>query len=405
MTGVLSREDIVIRRRGGPPPGSQPVEVVERKGLGHPDTLCDAVAERVSVRLCRHYLDRAGIILHHNVDKVLLCGGASRPTFGGGEILQPIEIVLAGRATRQWRNETVPVDAIAVEACREVLRERLPELDVERHVRVASRIRPGSTDLTRLFGRGDGVPPANDTSCGAGFAPRTELERVVLEVERELSRAETRLEHPAVGSDIKVMGVRRGERIALTVGCAFVGRHLASLDRYLQEKEAVGARVARIAADRTGREVEVAVNAADDVASGDVFLTVSGTSAEAGDDGEVGRGNRTSGLITPYRRMTLEAAAGKNPVSHVGKLYHVVAERIAAGLVRDVPGVRGAECLLVSRIGRPVDEPQVVDVELTLAEGVEAEDVRAAVERQVRERLAGIPELREEILAGRVLLF
>ena len=64
-------------------PNRQEIEIVERKGLGHPDTLCDAIAERICVRLCRWYLDRCATVLHHNVDKVLLCAGASRPSFGG----------------------------------------------------------------------------------------------------------------------------------------------------------------------------------------------------------------------------------------------------------------------------------------------------------------------------------
>lgn len=402
---MLSRENLVIRAREGAEPESMPVEVVERKGLGHPDTLCDAVAEQICVRLCRHYLDRFGVILHHNVDKVLLCGGAARAAFGGGEIVEPMEFYLAGRATRQWQGETVPVDEIAVDACREILKERLPELDVERHARITSRIRPGSTDLTRLFGRGDGVPFANDTSCGTGFAPLTDLERVVLEVERHLNRRETKREHPAIGSDIKVMGVRRENRIELTIGCAFIGRHLASIDEYVKEKQALSGVVVTTVAGITKCHVEAAINAADDIAAGDVFLTVIGTSAEAGDDGEVGRGNRTSGLITPYRLMTMEAAAGKNPVSHVGKLYNVLADRIAAGLVRDAPGIRGASCLLVSQIGRPVDEPRAADIELVLTDAVRIDDVRSLVERKVREQLGNLRELRDEILQGRVALY
>src|SRR5688572_26177667 len=135
----------------------QPIEVVERKGRGHPDTLCDAISERICVRLCRYYLSRFGVILHHNVDKVLLCGGHSRATFGEGEIVEPMEFYLAGRATRQWRSDEVPVDEIAVDACKEVLRETLPELDLSRDVRIIPRIRHGSTDLTRLFERGSGT--------------------------------------------------------------------------------------------------------------------------------------------------------------------------------------------------------------------------------------------------------
>jgi S-adenosylmethionine synthetase len=402
---MLVPENLVIRAREGRTPGSLPVEVVERKGLGHPDTLCDAVAERISVRLCRHYLDRFGTILHHNVDKVLLCGGASRPSFGGGEIITPIEIYLSGRATRHWRNQAILVDEIAVDACKEILKERVPEIDIDEHVRITSRIRAGSTDLTHLFGKGDGVPRANDTSCGTGFAPLTDLERVVLAVERQLNDPEIKRKRPAIGSDIKVMGVRRGDHISLTVGCAFIGRHLSSIDAYQAEKQAVLALVVEAAGNVTKRRVDAVVNAADDVAAGAVFLTVIGTSAEAGDDGEVGRGNRTGGLITPYRSMTMEASAGKNPVSHVGKLYNVLADRIAGGLVRDVPGVGGASCLLVSQIGRPVDEPQVVDIELVLENAVRAEDVRAPIEREVTEQLGKMVALREELLRERVALY
>ncbi len=54
---------------------SDDVEVVERKGAGHPDTICDALAETLSRNLCREYQSRFGYILHHNVDKALLCGG------------------------------------------------------------------------------------------------------------------------------------------------------------------------------------------------------------------------------------------------------------------------------------------------------------------------------------------
>ena len=91
------------------------VEVVERKGAGHPDTICDALAEEFSRNLCREYLRRTGRVLHHNVDKALLCGGAARPAFGGGELLEPIEIHLAGRAVREFKGVKAPVEEIAVE--------------------------------------------------------------------------------------------------------------------------------------------------------------------------------------------------------------------------------------------------------------------------------------------------
>jgi S-adenosylmethionine synthetase len=235
-----------------------------------------------------------------------------------------MEFYLAGRATHRWRGEEIPVDEIAAEACKEVLRETLPDLDTSRDVRITSRIRDGSTDLTRLFERGSGTALANDTSCGAGFAPATALERIVLGVAQRLNSAETQRAYPAVGSDVKVMGVRVDQRVMLTIGCAMIARHVAGMDEYANLKDTARDLALNAARELGDLEVTALLNAADDMAAGEVFLTVSGTSAEAGDDGETGRGNRVNGLICPYRSMTMEAAAGKNPLTHVGKLYNVI---------------------------------------------------------------------------------
>jgi len=125
---------------------AQPVEIVERKGLGHPDTICDALAEEVGLALSRAYLERFGLVLHHNVDKVLLVGGRSAPAFGGGVVLEPIAITIAGRATHEFGGVSLPVDAIAREASATWLRVHLHAVDVERHIRVATAIRPGSPE-------------------------------------------------------------------------------------------------------------------------------------------------------------------------------------------------------------------------------------------------------------------
>src|SRR5689334_10984614 len=262
---VRTADRLLVRSLRGWLPGRQPLEIVERKGLGHPDTLCDAISERICARLCRYYRDRFGVILHHNVDKVLLCGGASRPAFRGGEITVPMELYLAGRAARTWRGEEIPVDDIAVEACQDVLRETLPSVDASRHVRIVPRIRHGSVDLVQLFARGGGVALANDTSCGAGFAPATDLERIVLGVEQRLNSSEIHGAHPGVGSDIKVMGVRHDRRVWLTVGCAILGRHVPSLSDYVALKHALHALAVEAANEVSALEVDATINAADDL--------------------------------------------------------------------------------------------------------------------------------------------
>jgi S-adenosylmethionine synthetase len=397
--------ELVIRTRESGAPGSQPVEIVERKGLGHPDTICDGIAEHVCVRLCRYYLDHVGLILHHNVDKILLCGGAARPAFGGGEVLEPMAIYLAGRATEEYAGRRIPVHDIAIEACRDWLRAHIDLLDVDRHVQIISRLRPGSSDLARIFARGGDRPLANDTSCGAGFAPLTDLEKTVLAVERALNSPETKHAHPEIGTDIKVMGVRHERRIHLTIGCAFVGRFISGIDDYARKKATAHALAISAAGAVTTLDIDAVINPADDLDHGEVYLTVTGTSAEAGDDGEVGRGNRVGGLITPYRVMTLEAAAGKNPVSHVGKLYQLVAGRIASSITTELHGVDDATCVIVSQIGRPVDDPQVADIGLGTAGAPLSSTLRAAVADITRTQLGRMNALREDLLAERLMLY
>jgi S-adenosylmethionine synthetase len=161
-----------------------------------------------------------------------------------------------------------------------------------------------------------------------------------------------------------------------------------------------------VAATKNGFDaVTVSVNAADDPSAKSVFLTVSGTSAESGDDGEVGRGNRVNGLITPGRPMTLEAAAGKNPVSHVGKLYNVAAHEIARDIVAELPIVTYVECILVSRIGRRIDAPVSVDVRLRLEGDAPLSHVATRVQELVQNNLTRLPSLSSRIASGTVMLF
>jgi S-adenosylmethionine synthetase len=387
-----------------PPPAALPLEIVERKGVGHPDTICDAIVEQLSVDLSRAYLDRFGSIQHHNVDKGLLWGGAARPAFGGGEICAPIELHVGGRATMAMGGTVVPVDEIAIEGARAWLRAHLRFLDPERHVRVVPHLRPTSPELTALFRcqARDGVPLANDTSFGVGFAPLDELEQVVLAVERRLNSASVKHGHPAIGEDVKVMGARRGAAIAITVACAIVDRHVATLADYVAVRESIRALALDAARDVSAAPLDVQVNTADGDTWDRVYLTVTGLSAESGDDGQVGRGNRLNGLITPYRPMSLEAVAGKNPVTHVGKLYNVVADRAARAVVADVPGVVEAQCFLLSRVGRPIAEPQVFEVKVRLVDPGALAALAPRIAERADAELARIQTVWRDAVEGRL---
>jgi S-adenosylmethionine synthetase len=152
----------------------------------------------------------------------------------------------------------------------------------------------------------------------------------------------------------------------------------------------------------TQMQLTVRVNAADDVPRGNVFLTVTGTSAESGDDGQTGRGNRANGLITPFRPMTLEALAGKNPITHVGKLYNAAASRLAAALVAEVPGILDAECHLVSEIGTPIDDPKLALIRVRGADRCLARDTEQTIRGIAEREITGIASLWERFLVGAI---
>lgn len=200
------------------------------------------------------------------------------------------------------------------------------------------------------------------------------------------------------------MGIRHEGRIHLTIGCAFVGRFVSGLNEYVNKKETARA-IAIAARAVTTLDIEATINAGDNLDKGDVFLTVTGTSAEAGDDGEAGRGNRVSGLITPYRVMTIEAAAGKNPVSHIGKLYNLLAARIASALTAEMRSVEDAACVIVSQIGCPVHDPQLVDIRLTAGDAPLSTVLAAEVKDVVHSQLGLINILQNELLSEQVTLY
>jgi S-adenosylmethionine synthetase len=394
--------EIVIREND-----SDYVEVVERKCAGHPDHICDALVETFSRGLCHEYQQRCGRILHHNVDKALLCSGSASPVFNGGVLLSPIKIILAGQATATLGGKAIPVREIAVEGCREWLGRNLHALDPKRDVDIDVLVRPGSVALQDLFLRrsGAGAALANDTSIGVGYAPLSALERLVLKVDETLHARDRRRENLSWGEDIKIMAVRRGSDIALTVSCAMIGRFLANIDHYFEQKALLAGTIQSIAKACGFPETRVTVNGADDRAAGSIYLTVTGTSAESGDDGQVGRGNRVNGLITPYRSMSLEAAAGKNPASHVGKVYNVLAIRIAETVVSNLPAVERAQCLLVSQIGTPVSDPSLVDIRLAMKDDTPVSATESRVAELAREAIADLPRLVALIVSGEISLY
>ena len=383
----------------------QEIELVERKCIGHPDSLADGVAESISRALSMAYLEECGAILHHNTDQGEIVAGESIPKYGGGKVMRPIYMLIDGRATREFDGITIPTDAIALETARNYFRTTLSNLNLDRDIIIDCRLGTGSTDLRDVFRPCQGTAPrANDTSFGVGHAPFSETETIVRELSDSIDNT-LRPRCPAIGQDIKIMGLRDGDSITLTIACAIVDRYCSGLSQYLEYKEILREHAEVLARDYTQRNVVVQVNTADDINTGSVFLTVTGTSAEMGDDGSVGRGNRCNGLITPNRPMSMEATSGKNPVNHIGKIYNILSTTLAQECAREVDGIEEIYIRLLSQIGHPIDQPLVAGIQVLPRPGVSLTEIRGDIEGIIDAGLADVTCITEKIIRGEVRTF
>ncbi|MGC9104655.1 MAG: methionine adenosyltransferase [Candidatus Methanodesulfokora sp.] len=388
------------------PMDEQPVEIVERKGIGHPDTICDSIMEEVSVELNREYLKRVGGILHYNADKSLLVAGEAEVKFGGGKVKKPMLLVIGDRATNFYAGEEIPIGEIAIRAVKRWIKENLRYVDPEEHVQYMVELRPGSAELTDIFRRSEGkLMGANDTSAAVGYAPLSSMERLVLEVEKMLNSRDFKKSFPEVGEDIKVMGYRVKNNVNLTIAVAFVDRYIGSEDEYFKRKEEVLEAVNSYLRKFSEFEsIKVEMNTLDVRGRGEngVYLTVLGTSADSADSGEVGRGNGVNGLIPLMRPRSSEAAAGKNPVSHVGKTYNILTHKIAERVVEEVPDVREVFIWLVSRIGKPVDQPDMAAAEVVMRPQRSLRDVREKISDIINRELERMPQFIDNLIENRL---
>ncbi|MFA4861343.1 methionine adenosyltransferase [Methanoregula sp.] len=383
----------------------QRIELVERKCLGHPDSLADGIAESISQALCKTYLDEFGFVLHHNTDQGEVVAGESSPKFGGGRMIRPIYVLIDGRATKQFDGVTLPTDAVAVEAAYKYIHKILPELNLNRDVMIDCRLGTGSTDLRDVFKPSQGkVPRSNDTSFGVGHAPFSEVETIIKN-SAEYIDTKLRKKYPAIGQDIKIMGLRDGNTITLTIACAIVDRYCKDIREYSEYMSLLNDEITAIAKKSTKRKVLVHVNTADDIKKKSVFLTVTGTSAEMGDDGSVGRGNRCNGLITPNRPMSMEATSGKNPINHIGKIYNLLSTQVARECVTKVDGIEEMYVRLLSQIGKPIDQPLVASIQVLPKSGVKLKDINADILEIVDYQLANVTSITEKVIEGKLKTF
>ncbi len=399
----MSIEELTIETIGRMPVEDQAVEIVERKGVGHPDYICDAAMESVSIALSREYLKRFGEVLHHNIDKGLLVAGSVEKRFGGGRVLKPMELIIGDRATFSAGDIKIPVRRITREAVRDWFRRNLANVDPERDLKIRVVLQPGSVELQDIFKRRGRLKGANDTSAAVGYAPFTLTERAVFDCERYINSPEFKRRFPETGEDVKVMGVRRGRALDLTIACPLLAGYIRSEKEYFSRKEKVRASIRRFLSRYPFKEIKVNLNTLDRRGHGveGVYLSLLGTSAEDADSGQVGRGNRVNGVISLNRPMGTEAAAGKNPVSHVGKIYTILAHRMAEDIYGRVEGLKEVYVWLISRIGEPIDRPRHLSVQIVTGPGFAERTAKRRIASIVKEHLCSLTAFVDDLSMGR----
>jgi S-adenosylmethionine synthetase len=397
--------NIMVNGSKRTPLEKQQIEIVERKGVGHPDSICDAIMDQVSVGLSRAYLEKFGTIMHHNADKSLLVAGNVECRFGGGVMKEPMLLIFGDRATFEVDGERIPVEEIAIQTAKDWLKENLRFVDPEEHMKYQVELKPGSQGLTDIFKRNECMMGANDTSAAVGYAPMTRTENMVLDTERYVNSGDFKKRFPEAGEDVKVMGFRNGANLNLTVAMAFVDRFVESEKDYMRKKADIQADVQEWAnAKGAFEKVNIYVNTLDVEGRGvdGVYLTVLGTCADGADSGQVGRGNKVNGVISLNRPIGTEAAAGKNPVSHVGKIYNALTHQIARSVCEQVPEVEETYIWLLSQIGKPIDQPAIAAAQVVMNSGCSLEKVQGRITEVIDGELANIEDFCKQLAYGKI---
>ena len=398
--------NILVNDSKRTPLEKQPIEIVERKGVGHPDSMCDAIMDQVSVELSKAYLKEFGAILHHNTDKSLLVAGDVECMFGGGVVKEPMLLIFGDRATFEANGKEIPVNDIAINTAKKWLKENLRFVDPEKHMKYQIAIRHGSQGLTDIFKRETCMFGANDTSAAVGYAPLTRTENMVLTTERYMNSKEFKDRFPMSGEDIKVMGYKDGNVLNLTICNAFVDHLVSDIKDYMRRKEEIIADVQEwVNAKGAFDKVNVYINTldVDDRGVDGVFLTVLGTCADGADSGQVGRGNKVNGVISLNRPIGTEAAAGKNPVSHVGKIYNALTHQIARSICSQVPEVAETVVWLLSQIGLPIDQPAIAAAQVVMNDGATLDKkIQSRINEVIDAELANIEDFCEKLTYGKI---
>lgn len=353
------------------PIGKQPFEIVERKGLGHPDTVADGLAESISIEYSKYCLTKFGAILHHNVDKTAVIGGLCEIDFNLGKIKKPVRAMLDGRMSECFGKHKIDIKEIQIIAVKNYLKKVLPQLDTDKWLKIHSFVSSSSRNYFWFHPRSfEDIPDyyepyANDTSTTVGFWPLSTTEKIILECEKFFYDSRLRPKFNFIGQDIKVMAMRRDKNLDLILCIPFFSHKISSSTDYENRLDLIRKKLLTYITNLKGKyysslKIKLHLNTEDQrvknktTAKGYYFV-VTGSALDYGEEGVAGRGNRSRGIISSVRPYSIESICGKNPVYHVGKVYSYIAnslsEKIATVLNCEV------NVIITTRNGDPLYNP------------------------------------------------
>ena len=374
----------LIRIEPIPSPGAGEL-MVRRRGVGHPDALCDALAEAVALALARYYLERFGEVLPHAVDQVTLVAGEATPRLGGGTVTAPMQLHLFGHAVQRLHAIRVPLEELVAHAVRRWLRDHLRGLDADRHVRVYCHFRAVIPDPSEQRAGLRARAPVH----AEAHAPLRPLETLALCAEQAINSASAKNAVPALGEDVEIVAMQTQGTVELSAWCRFVDAHLRDEQTLADVREAATELLRRAVG---GAEASVHVN---EGIRGEE-LTVTGTRAESARGGASGCSQSANGLFAFDAAATGLRIAGSDIARDPSRLYQLCAGLLAESVLGDNEPVTAVRCRLLALPGDDLVEDARVTVELTLPEADLCDARRHAIEAQVRAALRRMPELWRE---------
>ena len=192
------------------------VEIVERKGIGHPDSLSDIIAEYFSNVYSRYCLDKYDVVLNHWFDKILISGGEAILKPGNSKVIKKPKVYLFGKIT-SIQNGNIPIKELFTDVVFKVFnsifsltKESMPEIVIDVNSGIGAEHLPSfyKYDPQSNVHVHEDVLRSNDTVFVVGYAPYSKLESYVCELENYINSKSFKEIHPYTGYDVKVLAQR-----------------------------------------------------------------------------------------------------------------------------------------------------------------------------------------------------